>query len=194
MNEFLNRRGVAALAAVIQSTSGNTLAYALSAMQSLLDLDEGWEDLNQDFVQKVRPARLVLLVPARAYTLTPYRHQIVSIISGQTLVNIVRPALAILRRLVASDHPSFGFNAIWPVLSPSDDFFKALAYRITREGDKLLTGAALALLNSIMKSITAEYSLEAIERLEAFKYRKAVIVRRAASHDHQPGTLRSLSY
>ena len=55
MNEFLNRRGVAALAAVIQSTSGNTLAYALSAMQSLLDLDEGWEDLNHDFVQKVRP-------------------------------------------------------------------------------------------------------------------------------------------
>jgi hypothetical protein len=70
------------------------------------------------------------------------------------------------------------------VLSPSDDFFKALAYRITREGDKLLTGAALALLNSIMKSITAEYSLEAIERLEAFKYRKAVIVRCAFSHAH----------
>lgn len=53
VNEFLARNGVAALAAVIQQANGNTLAYALSAMQSLLDLDEGWENLMSDFTTRV---------------------------------------------------------------------------------------------------------------------------------------------
>lgn len=53
VNEFIKRNGVKALASVIQTATGNTLAYALNAMQTLLDMDYGWEDLNESFVAKV---------------------------------------------------------------------------------------------------------------------------------------------
>lgn len=98
------------------------------------------------------------------------------IIATETLVNIVRPALAILRRLISAEHAAFGFTNIWPRLSVEDAFFKALSQRITREGDKLLTAGALTLINTIMKHITDEYYLDAVDKLEQYNYRKAVIV------------------
>ena len=122
-------------------------------MQSLLDLDEGWENLSPDFITRI-----------------------VRIISTETLVNIVRPALAILRRLISCEHRNFGFNGIWPRLAGEDSFFRALAQRLTRDGDKHLTGGALALINSLMKHITDEHYLEAVDKLEQYNYRKAVIV------------------
>lgn len=51
--EFVKRGGVSALAGVIQDSTGNTLAYALNAMQSILDLDYGYKDLDVTFVRKV---------------------------------------------------------------------------------------------------------------------------------------------
>lgn len=44
---------MSALAGVIQDSTGNTLAYALNAMQSILDLDYGYKDLDVTFVRKV---------------------------------------------------------------------------------------------------------------------------------------------
>lgn len=102
-----------------------------------------------------------------------------AIIPAQALVNIVRPALSLLRKLVMSDHTQFGFNAVWPIMSAKEDFFRSIAQRITREGDKLLTGGALALLNAIMRNISKEYFDEAVETLESYAFRKAVIVRRS---------------
>lgn len=54
--EFVKRGGVPALARVIQNASGNTLAYALNAMQSILDLDYGYKNLDVEFLQKVSSA------------------------------------------------------------------------------------------------------------------------------------------
>lgn len=42
------------MASVIQESTGNTLAYALSAMQSILELDYGYKNLDVTFVKKVR--------------------------------------------------------------------------------------------------------------------------------------------
>lgn len=47
-----------------------------------------------------------------------YLIQIADIVTTQALVNIVRPALTILRRLFLTDHPKFGFGDLWPILSP----------------------------------------------------------------------------
>lgn len=57
-----------------------------------------------------------------------------------------------------------------------ESFFTALAKRITREGDKLLTSGALSLLNAITKNIPRDRLLETVEKLENYKFRKAVIV------------------
>lgn len=54
LEEFVKRSGVKSLAGVILEATGNTLAYSLSAMQSILDLDNGVDDLNIHFVRKVR--------------------------------------------------------------------------------------------------------------------------------------------
>lgn len=82
-----------------------------------------------------------------------------------------------MRRLLSTEHIAFGFNSIWPRIAAEDAFFRTLAQRLTREGDKLLTAGALALINTIMKHITNEYYLEAVDKLEQYNYRKAVIVR-----------------
>ena len=48
--------GTAALKDLCLSSSGNTLAYALTSYANLLDIDKGWEQVDQDFVKRVRRA------------------------------------------------------------------------------------------------------------------------------------------
>ena len=95
---FLDRNGLRDLLYVIETSSGNTLAvcsrarrrrattdareqYALTAMQNLMDLDYGWSNLGNDFILKV-----------------------VQILSSEnSLINVCRPATAILKKLVEAD-------------------------------------------------------------------------------------------
>ena len=94
-SEFLNRGGLKELTNVIMSfpldaasaqrsavppanIGVNTLAYALSSCQNLMDaFDDGWEELEGDFVNKV-----------------------VQILARMDRINVCRPATAILRKLV----------------------------------------------------------------------------------------------
>lgn len=55
--------------------------YALTAMQNLMELEHGWESLDDDFILRIV--------------------QILS--SPQSLVNVCRPATAILKKLVEAD-------------------------------------------------------------------------------------------
>jgi len=97
--EFLKRGGLKELIDVIHTSHGNTLAvkqpgscccspgltfsfqYALVAMQHLMELDYGWSDLDQEFIFRVV--------------------QILS--SAHSLINVCRPATAILKKLVEAD-------------------------------------------------------------------------------------------
>ncbi|KAH9013264.1 ELMO/CED-12 family-domain-containing protein [Lactarius pseudohatsudake] len=83
-NEFLKRDGVNTLVNVITSSHGNTLAYALTAMKNLMDLEYGWAALDSSFIFKV----------------------VQIIASPQSLINVCRPATAILKRLVEADPAS----------------------------------------------------------------------------------------
>lgn len=60
------------------------MQYALTAMQNLMELDYGWADLDDSFIFKVV--------------------QILS--SPQSLINVCRPATAILKKLVEADPTS----------------------------------------------------------------------------------------
>ncbi|TCD69623.1 hypothetical protein EIP91_006848 [Steccherinum ochraceum] len=79
--EFLNRDGLRELIYVINGSHGNILAYALTAMQHLMELDHGWGELDDAFILRVV--------------------QILS--SEQSLINVCRPATAILKKLVEAD-------------------------------------------------------------------------------------------
>ena len=60
--------------------SGNILAYALTAMQNLMELDYGWSTITDEFIANV-----------------------VDILAKQPLINVCRPATAILKKLVEAD-------------------------------------------------------------------------------------------
>ena len=95
--------------------TGNTLAYALTGMQNLMELETGWSSLDTTFIAKV-----------------------VQILANpNNLINVCRPATAILKKLVEADPRStpglvsgsgsrtgqpvpqpgsvyrFGFNVVW---------------------------------------------------------------------------------
>ncbi|KAG9001483.1 hypothetical protein FRB94_006575 [Tulasnella sp. JGI-2019a] len=80
-NEFLKRGGLTQLLAVISVSHGNTLAYALKALQNLMALDHGWANIPKSFV-----CELVLILA-----------------NPHNLVNVSRPATSILKRLVEAD-------------------------------------------------------------------------------------------
>lgn len=69
---------------VINASRGNTLAYALSAMQHLMDLDYGWSTLDDTFIFKI----------------------VQTLSSSSSLINVCRPATAILKKLVEADPAS----------------------------------------------------------------------------------------
>ena len=56
-DEFLNRGGLRILMQVIRMSSGNTLAYALTSLQNLLELDHGWDTLDNSFINRVGLSR-----------------------------------------------------------------------------------------------------------------------------------------
>ncbi|KIJ20930.1 hypothetical protein PAXINDRAFT_160374 [Paxillus involutus ATCC 200175] len=91
--EFLNRDGLQELVDIIYTEHGNTLAYALTAMQNLMDLDYGWSTLDDNFIFKI----------------------VQILASSQSLINVCRPATAILKKLVEADP----MNAPGPVMPSS---------------------------------------------------------------------------
>jgi engulfment/cell motility protein 1 len=52
-DEFLRRDGLRSLIEIINTASGNTLAYALTSMQNLMEHDHGWDKFDSFFMNKV---------------------------------------------------------------------------------------------------------------------------------------------
>jgi len=84
--EFLNQNGVAQLATVIFDATGNTLAYALSALQEAMGYGFGWDSLASDFVNKV----MTLI--------------------DQSNINVCKSALEIMNLLI--ENPTIGFKTL----------------------------------------------------------------------------------
>lgn len=51
--QFCAQGGLARLRDVILESSGNTLAYSLASCARLLELDHGWDGIDEKVVQKV---------------------------------------------------------------------------------------------------------------------------------------------
>lgn len=152
LTEFLKRGGFECLAAVITKETGNVLAYSLLSMQTLMDLENrGWEGLDKTFVPRL-----------------------VQIITTQPLVNITRPATAILSRLTllspasptleitttsngsTSDSdskinaPKLGFAAVYSHIQKEPGFLRVVVERLAAP-DVETRSLSLALLNSLFQ-------------------------------------------
>ena len=52
-NEFIKKNGIEVIIDLINKSTGNTVAYALAALQNLMTKDVGWGSLSQEFIIKV---------------------------------------------------------------------------------------------------------------------------------------------
>ena len=50
---FIAQGGLTKLRWLTMTASGNTLAYSLTSLSRLLEVDKGWEYINQDLVERV---------------------------------------------------------------------------------------------------------------------------------------------
>ncbi|KAJ3058817.1 hypothetical protein HK102_010303, partial [Quaeritorhiza haematococci] len=134
VDEFLNRNGVERLKEVICGAQGNTLAYALTSLLALMEHDYGWEEFEGGFISTL-----------------------VSIIVKQNLVNICRPATAIVIKLVNADKSSptaaiqnYGFDIINNAISSQPSFLPTLVQRLSAT-DYLLQLNSMHLINTLFR-------------------------------------------
>ncbi|KAH9940806.1 ELMO/CED-12 family-domain-containing protein [Epithele typhae] len=181
-NEFLQRDGLHELIDVINTSYGNTLAYALTAMQNLMELDYGWANLDNNFILKVV--------------------QILS--SEQSLINVCRPATAILKKLVEADPgaasgnlnnpgssrgpPSpppgsvyrYGFDVVFEQMRKERRLLETVVSRLG-SADTTMALYSMMLINSLMAHASDPRWDEFIAEIERLNVRKAVI-RLMSSH------------
>lgn len=173
--EFLNRDGLNKLVDVIFKSTGNTLAYALAAMQNLMELEYGWDKLDDSFILRIV--------------------QILS--SPQSLINVCRPATAILKKLVeadpisapgpqlagsSQDPPSavpgsiyrYGFHVVFEQMRKERGLLETVVNRLG-SADTAMTQYSMMLINSLLSHASDARWEEFISDLERLNVRKAVV-------------------
>ncbi|KAF4610887.1 hypothetical protein D9613_007022 [Agrocybe pediades] len=172
--EFLDHNGLNELVDVISSTSGNTLAYALTAMQNLMELDYGWATLSDDFILTV----------------------VKILSSSQSLINVCRPATAILKKLVEADPsvpgpqaagssrtPStqpgsiyrYGFQVVFEQMRKESGFLETVVNRLG-SADTAMAQHSMMLINSLLAhALDDDRWEEFISELERLNVRRAVV-------------------
>ncbi|KAK1911924.1 hypothetical protein P3342_011009 [Pyrenophora teres f. teres] len=135
---FMYEGGLPKLRFLALHSTGNTLAYCLTSLARLLELDKGWDHVTDDLV-----ARIVDLVVA------------------QPLVNVNRGAMSVLAAIVG--HPSrnsasggsqCGFQRLKPAVDSQSQFLPALVEKIT-SADHALCANSLQLINALMRDAIA---------------------------------------
>ncbi|BCR92319.1 ELMO/CED-12 family protein [Aspergillus chevalieri] len=160
---FIAEGGLSRLRYLTLHASGNTLAYSLTSLARLLEVDKGWEFVNQDVVERI-----------------------VELIVTHPLVNILRGAMSILVSVVShpytgghSQSGTFGFRALKPAIAIYPQFLEMLVSRLS-SADHALCANALQLINCLMRdSITNDSEHEwpkFIQRLQDLGAIRAVYV------------------
>lgn len=178
---FLKRDGLQELISIINTTQGNILAYALTAMQNLMELDHGWSELTDAFILRVV--------------------QILS--SPNSLINVCRPATAILKKLVEADPmtapgphvasssrapPSqppgsvykFGFEVVYEQMRKEQRLLETVVSRLG-SADTTMALYSMMLINSLLAHATDARWEDFVGEMERLNVRKAVI-RLMSSH------------
>ncbi|KAI4106664.1 MAG: hypothetical protein L6R37_002056 [Teloschistes peruensis] len=133
---FISQGGLTKLRYLVLNATGNTLAYSLTSFSRLLEVDKGWEYINQDVVERV-----------------------VNLVVTHPLVNILRGAMAILAAIVShqrsptstsSQSEAFGFRALKPAIAIHPEFLEMLVSRLS-SADHALCANALQLINGLMR-------------------------------------------
>jgi len=173
IDHFIAIGGLRDLLYIIENSAGNILAYSLIAMQNLMDNEFGWEDLGSSFIQRV----------------------VKILASPNTLINVCRPATAILRRFVEADprsapgpaagsskhRPSqqrtvfrYGFDRVYGEMQKAPTMLEVVAARLG-SGDSFMKLNSMMLINSLLSHVTEARWEQLTGELERLGIRKAVL-------------------
>ncbi|KAL8798105.1 MAG: hypothetical protein Q9182_006956 [Xanthomendoza sp. 2 TL-2023] len=143
---FISDGGLQKLRYLVLHASGNTLAYSLTSFSRMLEVDQGWDHINQDVVERV-----------------------VELVVTHPLVNILRGSMAVLGAIVAHQRPpdtqkthaeTFGFRALKPAVAIYPHFLEKIVSSLSA-ADHALCANALQLINALMRdAITVDGEAE----------------------------------
>ncbi|KXN92416.1 Engulfment and cell motility protein 1 [Leucoagaricus sp. SymC.cos] len=174
VQEFLKHGGLQQLVDNVYTTTGNALGYALTAMQNLMDFDYGWGSLDEKFIFRV-----------------------VQILASPTsLINVCRPATAILKKLVEADPLSapgvlastsrglptpppgsiyrYGFQIVFDQMKKEKGLLETVVNRLG-SADTVMAQYSMMLINSLLSHANDARWEEFIAELERLNVRRAVI-------------------
>ncbi|KAF2869406.1 ELMO/CED-12 family-domain-containing protein [Massariosphaeria phaeospora] len=134
---FIQEGGLPKLRFLALHSTGNTLAYCLTSLSRLLELDKGWDHVTDDLIKRV-----------------------VELVVAQPLVNVNRGAMSVLAAIVG--HPATrnsqpgvtGFQRLKPAVELYPQFLPMLVEKIT-SADHALCANSLHLINSLMRDAIA---------------------------------------
>ncbi|KAI9141182.1 ELMO/CED-12 family-domain-containing protein [Paraphysoderma sedebokerense] len=165
-NEFTLAGGVHAVMKVVKEASGNTLAYALSSLQNLMEHDNGWDIFDIPFITRL-----------------------VTILVTENMVNICRPCTGIVIKLTNADSSSsgavkcYGFDIVHQAMTATgaSSVLPTLVQRLTAS-DFAVQVNSLILINTLFKhAINSSYRESFVRELDQLETRKAVLKLMATS-------------
>ncbi|KAF1999429.1 hypothetical protein P154DRAFT_523237 [Amniculicola lignicola CBS 123094] len=168
---FIHEGGLPKLRFLALHSTGNTLAYCLTSLSRLLELDKGWDHVTDDLIRRI-----------------------VELVVAQPLVNVNRGAMSVLAAIVG--HPSHrnsqpgasGFQRLKPAIDSQPQFLPSLVEKIA-SADHALCANSLQLINALMRDAVAnDASFEwprFIKQLQELGVIKSVngLMRSSAVHD-----------
>ncbi|XP_006461824.1 hypothetical protein AGABI2DRAFT_71274 [Agaricus bisporus var. bisporus H97] len=174
VQEFLKYGGLHMLVNHISIASRNSLAYALTSMQNLMDFDYGWGSLDDNFILRVV--------------------QILS--SSQSPINVCRPATVILKKLVEADPLSapgtlastskgppalppgsvyrYGFQVVFNQMKKERGLLGTVVDRLG-SADTAMAQYSMMLINSLLSHANDDGWEEFVAELEQLNIRQAFI-------------------
>ncbi|KAL4250206.1 ELMO/CED-12 family-domain-containing protein [Abortiporus biennis] len=172
-NEFLSRDGLHELISVINDSHGNVLAYALTAMQNLMELDHGWSNLSDSPATAILK-KLVEADPANA----PGTH-----IASSSRAPPIPPPGSVYR---------YGFEVVFEQMKRESRLLETVVSRLG-SADTTMALYSMMLINSLMAHASEDLWEELISTLQHLNVHKAVI-RLMSSHTIEDLTSCILDY
>ncbi|KAF2437316.1 hypothetical protein P171DRAFT_399990, partial [Karstenula rhodostoma CBS 690.94] len=134
---FIQEGGLPKLRFLALHATGNTLAYCLTSLSRLLELDKGWDHVTDDLTKRI-----------------------VGLVVAQPLVNVNRGAMSVLAAIVGNpsrrnSQPGVtGFQRLKPIIESHKQFLPSLVEKMT-SADHALCANSLQLINALMRDTIA---------------------------------------
>ncbi|KAF1911601.1 ELMO/CED-12 family-domain-containing protein [Ampelomyces quisqualis] len=134
---FIYEGGLPKLRFLALHSTGNTLAYCLTSLARLLELDKGWDHVTDDLIERI-----------------------VDLVVAQPLVNVNRGAMSVLAAIVGhashrNSQPGLtGFQRLKPAVDTQPQFLPSLVEKMT-SADHALCANSLQLINALMRDAIA---------------------------------------